>query len=241
MERHKEISMIFPSLDSYIKWVKAHEKLIIIAVLVLFGLHVYDTARQAYVDHLKRQDDVAAQTAQASNLQNAQTLEQLADLRKQVTATNAALDATLAQRAVDNQKQKKADDALAGQQLAARLQSLLNVNPGDVTWSPTPGNLTFSLPAAHDVADVIDDKNKLTADVQDLQTKIKGDESVIVKQTDAIVSANLALADEKNFHQKDVALLKGEMHGQFMKGFKWGYIAGAVSTVVVEKIFHVKL
>lgn len=229
------------TFEGYLTWVKIHEKLIIIGVLVLLTIHIYDTARQAYVDHLKRQDDVAAQTAQASNLLNIQIQEQLTDLRKQVDATKAALAVAEAQRAIDTQKQKQADDALAGQQLAARLQFLLSVNPGDVTWSPTPGNLTFSLPAAHDVADVIEDKNKLTADVQDLKTEIKADESVIVKQTEAIVSANLALADEKNFHQKDVNLLKGEMHGQWLKGFKWGYIAGAVSTVVVEKIFHVKI
>lgn len=229
------------TFEGYLTWVKTHEKLIIIAVLALLSLHVYDSARQAYVDHLKRQDDVAAQTAQASSLQNIQTQEQLADLRKQVDATNVALKAAEAQRAIDTRKQKQADDALAGQQLATRLQALLAVNPGDVIWSPVQGNLTFSLPAAHDVADVVDDKNKLAADVQDLQTQIKGDESVIVKQTDAIVSANLALADEKNFHQKDVNLLKGEMHGQWLKGFKWGVITGAVGAVVVEKIFHVKL
>jgi hypothetical protein len=229
------------TFEGYLTWIKTHEKLIIVAVLVLFSLHVYDSARQAYIDHLKRQDDVAALTAQASSLQNIQTQEQLADLRKQVDATNVALKAAEAQRVIDIQKQKQADDALAGQQLATRLQTLLAVHPGDVTWSPVQGNLTFSLPAAHDVADVVDDKNKLTADVQDLQTQIKGDESVIMKQTDAIVSANLALADEKNFHQKDVNLLKGEMHDRWLKGFKWGVITGAVGAVVVEKIFHVKL
>lgn len=229
------------TFEGYLTWVKTHEKLIIIGALVLLSLHVYDSARQAYVDHLKRQDDVAAQTAQASSLQSAQTQEQLADLRKQVDATNAAVKASEAQRVIDTKKQKQADDALAGQQLAARLQVLLNVNPGDVTWSPTPGNLTFSLPAAHDVADVIDDKNKLTADVQDLQTQLKGDESVIVKQTEAIVSANLALADEKNFHKKDVDLLNAEMKGQWRKGFKWGLIVGTVGTVIVEKVFKITL
>lgn len=229
------------SLDSYIKWVKAHEKLVIIAVLVLFGLHVYDSARQAYVDHLKRQDDTAAVTAQASNLQNTQVQEQLADLKKTVESEIASLKAADAQRAIDTQKQKQADDALSGQQLAARLQSLLNVNPGDVTWSPTPGTVIFSLPAAHDVADVVDDKNKLTADVQSLQTQLNDENSVLVKQTDAIVSANLALADEKKYHAADVKLLNEEMKTQWRKGFKWGFIAGGAVTVAVETIFHVKL
>jgi hypothetical protein len=229
------------SLDSYIKWVKAHEKLVIITVLVLFGLHVYDSARQAYVDHLKRQDDTAAITAQASNLQNAQVQEQLADLKKTVAAEIASLKAADAQRAIDNQKQKQADDALGGQQLAARLQSLLNVNPGDVTWSPTPGTVIFSLPAAHDVADVVDDKNKLMADVQSLQTQLRDENSVVVKQTDAIVSANLALADEKKYHAADVKLLNEEIKTKWRNGFKWGSIAGVIGTVAVETIFHVKL
>lgn len=229
------------SLDNYIKWIKAHEKLLILAALVLFGLHVYDASIKAWVDHDKRQADAAHEQAQASNLQNLQVQEQLTDLKKTVEAQIASLKAADAQRVIDTQKQKQADDALGGQQLAARLQSLLNVNPGDVTWSPTPGTVTFSLPAAHDVADVVDDKNKLVADVQSLQTQLKDEDTVVVKQTDAIVSANLALADEKTSHAKDVNLMKAEMHGQWLKGFRWGYIAGAVSTVVVEKVFHVKL
>jgi hypothetical protein len=229
------------TFEGYLTWIKTHEKLLIVAALVLFSLHVYDSARQAYVDHLKRQDDVAAQTAQASNLQNIQIQEQLTDLRKTVDAQIASLKAADTQRAIDTQKQKQTDDALGGQQLAARLQSLLNVNSGDVTWSPTPGTVIFSLPAAHDVADVVDDKNKLTADVQSLQTQLKDENSVVIKQTDAIVSANVAFADEKKFHEKDVDLLNAKMHRQWMKGFKWGVVAGTVGTAVVEKIFHVKL
>ncbi len=229
------------TFEGYLTWIKTHEKLIIIVALVLFGLHVYDSARQAWVDHDKRLADQAHEAAQISSLQSAQVQEQLADLKKQIDTANASLKAAEIQRGIDTQKQKQADDALAGQQLATRLQALLAVMPQDVAWSPTQGNLTFSLPAAHTVADVVDDKNKLTADVQGLQTELKNDESVLMKQTDAIVSANLALADEKKSHEKDTNLLKAEMHGQWLKGFKWGLIAGTVGTVIVEKVFHVKL
>jgi hypothetical protein len=236
--RHEEGSMTF---EGYITWIKTHEKLIIIAALVLFGLHVYDSARQAWVDHDKRLADQAREAAQISSLQSIQVQEQLADLKKQVDAANASLKASEIQRSIDTQKQKQADDALAGQQLAARLQALLAVMPQDVTWSPTQGNLTFSLLAAHTVADVVDDKNKLTADVQGLQTELKNDESVLAKQTDAIVSGNIALADEKKSHEKDINLLNVEMKTQWRKGFKWGIIVGVIGTVIVEQVFHVKL
>lgn len=229
------------TFQGYLTWFKAHEKLIIIAILVLFSLHVYDSARQAYVDHLKRQDDVAAQTAKASSIQSTQTQEQLANLQKQVDTTNAAIRSAEAQRVIDTQKQKQADDALAGQQLAARLQALLNVTSGDVTWSPIQGNLIFSLPAAHDVADAVDDKNKLTADVQDLQAQIQGDETVIAKQTTAIVDANIALADEQKSHAADTKLLNAQMKTKWQNGFKWGLIVGTVGTVIVEKVFKIKL
>jgi hypothetical protein len=229
------------TFNDYLTWVKTHEKLIIITVLVLFGLHVYDSAQRAWIDHDKRQADIAHEAAQTSSLQSAQVQEQLADLRKQVDTANASLKAAEAQRAIDTQKQKQADDVLAGAQLAARLQALLNVNPGDVTWSSISGDLVFTLPAAHEVADVVDDKNKLTADVQGLQAQLQGEASVIVKQTDAIVSANLALVDEKNSHDKDVKLLNAEMRGKWLKGFKWGVIVGTVGSVVVEKVFKIKL
>lgn len=229
------------TFQGYLTWFKAHEKLIIIAILVLFSLHVYDSARQAYVDHLKRQDDVAAQTAKESSIQSTQTQEQLANLQKQVDTANAAIKAAESQRVIDTKKQKQADDALAGQQLAARLQALLAVNPGDVTWSPIQGDLIFSLPAAHDVADAIDDKNKLIADVQDLQTQIQGDEMVIAKQTEAITSANQALADEQKSHTADTKLLNAEMKTKWRNGFKWGLIVGTVGTVIAEKVFKIKL
>jgi hypothetical protein len=233
--------MTLSLFEKYLAWIKAHEKILIIAVLVLFGLHVYDSAKQAWVEHDKRQADVAHDTALASSLQSAQVQEQLTDLKKQIAASDAATKAAMAQRDIDTRKQKEADDALAGQQLAVRLQALLHVTPPDVTWSPVQGDLVFTLPAAHAVADVVDDKNKLTADYADLQTRLSGQQSVVAKQDDAIVSANLALADEKTSHEKDVKLLNAQMHGQYTKGLKHGIIIGSVGTIAAQYIFHIKL
>ena len=228
-------------LEGYLKFLKGHEKLVIIAVLVLFGLHVYDSARQTWIDHDKRQAETAHEVAQASNLQNVQVQEQLSDLKKQIDAADARTQAAMAQRAIDVQKQKEADDKLAGQELATRLQALLHVTPPDVTASPINGNLVFTPPAAHAVADAVDDKNKLTADVQDLQTRLSGRMAELAKQTDAIVSANVALADEVKSHKKDVDLMNQEMKTKWRSGFKWGFITGAVGTVIVEKVFHIAL
>lgn len=230
--------MIF---ENYLKWIKAHERLIIIAILVLFSWRVYDSARQAYVDHLKRQDDVAAQAAQVSNAASVQVQQQLADLKKQVDSQTAATNAAMVQRAVDVQKQKQSDDALAGQQLAARLQVLLSVTPQDVTWSPIQGDLVFTPPAAHAVADAVDDRNKLTADVVSLNSELDGQKSLVVEQTTAIVSANLALVDEQKSHKKDVDLLNQQMKTKWQNGFKWGVIVGTVGTVVAERLFGLKL
>lgn len=228
------------TLEKYIQFFKAHEKPLIVVVICLVIWHLYGSGLNAWVDHQKRQDDVALITAKNSADKYAEVQQQLSDLTKQVTATNAALDVARAQRAVDTQKQKEVDDKLAGEQLAARLRALLPVNAGDVTWSAIQGDLIFTENAGHAVADVVDDKNKLQADVQGLQQELSGDQSVIVKQTDAIVSANIALADEKKAHQADVNLLNAEMHTKWRSGFKWGYAAGIGSAVVIEKIFGLK-
>lgn len=222
------------NLSNYVTFVKAHEKLLIIAALILFGLHLYGSGLNAWVEHEKRQDDVALETAKTSAAKNIDVQQQLADLQKQISVSNATNQAALQQRVVDTQKQKAADDALAGQQLAVRLQALLVVNPGDVTWSPVQGNLVFTENAGHKVADVVDDKNKLQGDVQNLQEIITGDQSVIAKQTDAIVSGNIALADEKKAHVADVDLLKAQSHGQYMKGLKHGYILGLASGELIR-------
>lgn len=229
------------TLDSYIKFFKAHEKSLILAAVLLFAWHLYGSGLNAWVDHEKRQDAVAIEVAKTSAAKNVEVQQQLSDLQKQIAVTNAHLDSAMAQRAADNQKQKDEDSKLAGEQLAARLRALLPVNAGDVTWSSIQGDLIFTENAGHAVTNVVDDKNKLQSDVQDLQQKLSGDQAVLVKQTDAIVSANLALSDEKKAHAADVSLLNEEMHTKWRNGFKWGYIAGAISTVVVEKVFHVKL
>lgn len=215
------------TLEKYIQFFKTHEKILIVAFIALVAWHIYGSGLNAWVDHEKRQDDIALETAKNSASKYAEVQQQLSDLTKQVAAS-------MAQRAVDTQKQKEADDKLAGEQLAARLRALLTVNAGDVTWSPVQGDLVFTENAGRAVADVVDDKNKLQADVKDLQ-------SVIVKQTDAIVSANIALGDEKKAHQADVNLLNAEMKTKWRSGFKWGFGAGIGTAVAIAAVFHIKL
>lgn len=228
------------NLSNYVTLVKTHEKLLIFVALVLFGLHLYGSGLQAWVNHEKRQDDVALEAAKNSAEKYAATQQQLTDLQKQVAATNANVQAAMAQRAIDTQKQKEADDKLAGQELAARLQALLVVNPGDITWSPTQGDLVFTENAGHKVADVVDDNKKLQADADSLKQIISGDQSVIAKQTDTIVSANIVLADEKTAHAKDIDLLKAENHQQYMKGFKRGFIVGIITGEAIRFFFTKK-
>jgi hypothetical protein len=225
------------AFEKYLSLLKAHEKLLIFVALVLFGLHLYGSGLNAWVEHEKRQDDVALETAKTSAAKYVEVQQQLSDVQKQASIDRANLNAAMATRAVDTQKQKEADDKLAGQELAARLQALLVVNPGDVTWSAIQGDLVFTENAGHKVADVVDDNKKLQADAQDLKQIISSDQTVIVKQTDTIVSANVALADEKNAHQKDVDLLKAQSHGQYMKGLKHGVVIGLAASEILRFLF----
>lgn len=228
------------TLEKYISFFKAHEKILVIVIAALLLLHLYGSGLQAWVDHDKRQDDVALETAKTSAAKSVEVQQQLTDLQKQIAATNTHLDSVMAQRAADNQKQKDTDDKLAGQELAARLQALLVVSPGDVTWSPVQGDLVFTENAGHKVADIVDDNTKLTADVQDLQQKLTGDQSVISKQAEAVISANISYVDEVKAHKADVDLLKAENHKQYMKGLKHGIIIGLVGGEALRFFFTKK-
>lgn len=233
-----EITNIETAFQKYLKFIETHKPLLIVALSAFVLWHMYGDGLKAWVAHDQRQANIAAQKVQVDALNNAQLQEKLSDLQNQVNQTNADLKAAMAQRAIDVQKQKDADDKLAGQELAARLQALLNVTPQDVQWSPINGDVVFSLPAAHDVADVVDDKNKLTADVRDLQTQLAGETKVANDAQGVIVGLNIQLADEKVSHEKDVNLEKAKAHGAWMRGFKWGTIAGVIGGEAVRIIFH---
>jgi hypothetical protein len=226
-------------LSHYLTALRAHEKLIIIVVGAFLLFHFYGAGLKAWVDHDQRLATAAAQQVKTDHDSNNQTQAQLSQLLAVVAQQQASLDKIMSQRAAQTVEQKKTDAQMTPSELATRFQHLLSVGPQDVTWLPVTGNLVFTPPAAQADIDALEDLQQLKADKADLQTELKGQESLVAKQTDLLNGKTKELADEKDSHQKDVNELKKKVRSAWLSGFKWGAIAGIVGVEAVRvMVFH---
>jgi hypothetical protein len=231
------LATIEKAAKGYLAFFKAHEKILIIVLLVAFGFHVYDKGLTAWVDHDKRISDAASIVSKQDADTSKQMKDQLTQLTVQVQQQGVDLKTAVQQRAADTQKQKKTDDAMTPTELTARLQKLLNVGPQDVTWSPINGDVVFTEPAAHTDADALEDLSQLKADKVSLQSIAVNDQSLITSQANFITQKEKELADEKTSHADDVKTLKAENHKQYMRGLKHGVIIGVIGGEVLRVLF----
>src|ERR1700675_3613253 len=122
----------------YVTWLKAHEKIVLIAVAAFLAFHMYSKGIDAWTAHDQR-------TATAANTQAKSLETQLATLQAQNVQLSARIDQAMQQRAIQTIIQKKADDNLEPVALAARIQTQLGVGTVkyETTSVPVTGELVF--------------------------------------------------------------------------------------------------
>ena len=212
------------ALESYLSFIKAHEKLIIIVIAALLLWHFGDAGLKAWID--RKGDAAVAADKRADDLEAANKT-----LASQVADLQIAVNKASAQREVDTTKQKKTDDGMNVADLASRLQVLLKSKPQDITFLPNQ-TVQLSSTASHQVADDLEDLSKLKVDLVDL-TNLNG------QQEKLISSLQLELVAEKDSHKKDVAFEKAKEKRSWLRGFKTGIIVGAVGVEAIRvAIFH---
>jgi hypothetical protein len=234
------------TLDNYIKWLKAHERLVIISLAVWFGFHFYGDILNAWVGHDQRRvaadttiAQVAAQKSQADSQANAQLLQQLSDLKLQYATLSAQVTASSQQRQQQTTNQKKQNDSATIPAIAQRTVEILRVDPKEITVA-TDGSLDFSASAAHINVNALEDGINAAADSLDLRKQIVMCSTLNGKQEETIAGIQKELADEKISHKADVVkeqdntkLAVAEGKKQFRRGFKWGFITGAVASSAI--------
>ena len=234
-------------LQHYIAWFKAHERLVLLLAAGFFAVHFYGKGLDFLIKHDQAQAQIANQQAQSAATKFTQDdqrsealLQQLALMQSQLQQTNQRIDQVMQQRAAQTVQQKKQDDQSAPPELAARLRTLVGV--GNISVANPLGDVTFSLDAAHKVADDEEDLLKVTGDVKDLNTKLVACQTVADKQADTINGLNgtiqggkEALATEQIAHAKDVKTLNAEKKKAWLNGFKWGAITGFLGSLFVHK------
>ena len=232
------------TLEHYLTWFKAHERLVLFLAAGFFAVHFYGKGLDYLIKHDKVQAEIATQQATIAatkvtqdDVANKLLLAQLQTLQQQVAATNVRLDQAMRDRAAATVIQKQKNDNAAPAELAARIQAVLGV--GTIKVDTTDANvnqqLIFSNDAAHATADRLEDGLQAQADVKDLNTKLDGCKAVTIKQTDTITGLNTEIADgkialvkEQESHTKDVKLEKAKAKRAWLRGFKWGAVTAGI-------------
>lgn len=240
------------TLEHYLTWFKAHERLVLLLAIGFFAVHFYGKVLDYLIKHDQTQAQISTQQAQIAaakvtqdDQQNKLLAQQLDSLRTQIAEQTKRIDLGMQQRAANTAAQKHADDVADASGIANRIRQLVGV--GNIRVEPSvaslPDTLQFDLPAAHAVADNLEDLQQAKGDVIDLNTKLVSCKTVTDKQTDVIVGLNtqitdsaVALQKEQKSHTDDVSVLKAEKRKSWINGFKWGAIAGFVGGLFVPKV-----
>jgi hypothetical protein len=240
------------NLTSYVTWIKAHERLLLLAGVLVFGAFGVNKAYDYLIKHdqvqaqiANQQATIAAQKVQNDSTANQQINLQLAQLQNSYDKLSAQLAQSMQQRATSTQTQKQTDDKSDAAALASRIHQLLGVGTITVETQAAPigSTLSYSLDAAHADADSLEDLQQAKGDVKDLNTKLVACSQLTDKQTDLITGLKnqvgdgiLALIAEQHAHADDVKTLKLEKKKSWLNGFKWGAIAGFVGGLFVPKV-----
>lgn len=237
-------------LSHYLTWFRAHEKLILVVALGIFGIYFYSRGIDFLVKHDQTQAQIATQQAQAAatkvtadDTSNKILQAQLAQITAQNQITNERVDQIMRQNALQTQVQKKQDDTMQAGDLAVRIQKLLGV--GNIKVDPsnaTTGSLIFSNDAAHADADKLEDLGQALSDVNGLNTKLVSCKILTDKQADTItglstqiMDGKTALTTEQTSHVKDVKLANDQKKKSWLSGFKTGV------TTTLAVIFGLKV
>ena len=218
------------ALSSYVTFIRAHEKLIIVALSGFLIFHIGDKAFDAWIHHDDVNAKIAASTVKTDNTQTVALQTQVTTLQKQVAATNAALIVAIKARNTQTQAQQTIDQTLPLPALAARWETLAQLQPSDIKTTST-SDLLISESASRATVQLLEDVPTLQANLKADQAIIDNDVLIMSKQSDLIVQLNKDLTDEKTSHVADVKLEQAKGKRSFWRGFKIGAVVGFIGGV----------
>lgn len=221
-------------LTSWITFVKAHEKLLIIVLAGFLTFHFYSKVIDAWVSHDKLVAQAAAAVVKNDDAATLILKTQVAALQATVEAQNAIIEKQIAAGQAATKKQQDKDATLTPSELAARLAVLLKVSPTEIVPTALPGHIDLSPTAAVTDAQQLETIPELQSEVSKLRTELTNDDTIISKQGELITQLNKDIVDEKASHTKDVAELKAQNHKSWLNGFKWGIVTGVTLGLVAH-------
>jgi len=232
-------------LDKYITWFKAHERLLLVALVLLVGhygvKHYLDNAASA--DKTKVDVAVAALASQKAvdvqlAAQTAQATAQYQTIVQALSVQNVALAKAVTERSAGLQQQRQIDSQLPVSGLAERIQALALMPPGSISITPT--SVVLTQPGALSVASALESIPVLTQDVKD-ETQIADNRQLEVEKANSVVSSltaqvsglTLAGVDADKACKAEVASVKADARKSKLSWFKRGLVVGFIGGLFV--------
>lgn len=219
-------------------WLRAHERIVIVALCLAFGTFgiskFYDvTAARKDANYIAAQQiaSEAQKNSAALALQAAQTQAQYAALVQALTAQNAALASSIAQRTASGNTQRAVDATLSTVELAGRW----NVIAG--TQVAVSGSTVLVQDTdAHKTVDMLEQVPVLTQNLaeetkiaQNLQLQAERSDTLTGMLNSQITGLNTQIDAQAKACTAQVAAVKAEGHKNSVKWFKRGFIVGFVA------------
>lgn len=219
-------------VKTYAAFIKAHHTLFIILALAGFSFYGYSRAVSAWDAHEQRQDTLAQQKVTADATANQQLLTQLATQKANFDATLKANQAQVTLLLSQLKQRQVQDNALPLPELGARWSTLLNLPPAAIVATPD-NKLTLTSDASHATVNALEQLPVLTNQLSLATVNLAGCQQVTAQQDKVIAGLNVQLTDTNTARAADQKLAKAAQKKAWLKGFKWGAIAGFVGGLFV--------
>lgn len=220
------------TLEKYITFIKAHERLIIIVLAAFLLFRTGQGVENVWIRHEDNQSRQAATVVTNDVNANKEITDQLAQIKADADKRNQAIDIEIKTAIAGLATQQQIDSQATQQQILDRWKLLLPMKPGSVQSNGTIDQITPE--AATATVQALEELPVLKNQVTDLNAKLLIDDQIIGKQDDLIVGLNRQIVDEKKSHDADVNLEKAKAKRSWIRGFKIGVIVGAVGTEAIR-------
>lgn len=225
-------------VHNYAVFIKAHEKLLAIVALAAFGFYGYSKGIDAWDRHEQRLDNIAQQNVDAAHKQNADLMQQLADLKVSVDARAKTSEAQIAALRKELRDRQAIDQNLPTPELGQRWSELLSLPPGEV--APAPDNkMLLTENASHVTVDELEKVPVLTETLVQREAELAGCNQVRAKQDETITGKDSEITALNDARKADAKLAAIEKKKAWKNGFKWGFGAGAAAVVAVRVFLHI--
>ena len=230
--------------DNYIKWIEAHERLLLVAVagvVLYFGVSRVDTLIVHHDAALLSQAQVVAKTQQDKNeaiaAQVARDKASFDDLNAQVQARDAQLVQLQAQLVTTLAQRQKTDATLPPTELVQRLNTL--VPTAQATVTPTG----IALPETGAVATVqaLEELPVLRTQNEYERTQIANTEKLVTAEGVQVTTLNaqvdglkLQLTDDAKVCKAEVATVKATARRSKRKWFYAGMVVGFIGRQLIK-------